>query len=58
MKIEELARKYKVEINDFQKAEMMAKLDEEEEDDFYPPVDPGTAIEQSIRESVAHWKDI
>lgn len=45
-------------MNDFQKAEMMAKLDEEEEEEFYPPVDPGAAIEQSIRESVAHWKDI
>lgn len=55
-KVEELARKYKVEMTDFQKAELMAKMDED--DEFYPAVDATQALEQSLRESVAHWKDL
>jgi hypothetical protein len=34
----------------------MAKLDEDEE--FYPPIASADVLEQSIRESVAHWKDL
>lgn len=36
-KIEDLARKYKVEMTDFQKAELMARMDDEDSD-FYPPI--------------------
>lgn len=46
-KVEELAKKYKVEMTDFQRIELMAKMDEE--DDFYPPVDSAEVLEQSIR---------
>jgi hypothetical protein len=55
-KVEELARKYKVELSEFEKAEMIAKIDDEEE--FYPAIESQKVLEQSIRESVAHWKDI
>jgi len=34
----------------------MAKMDEDEE--FYPPIASTDVFEQSIRESVAHWKDL
>ena len=34
----------------------MAKMDEDEE--FYPPIASADVLEQSIRESVAHWKDL
>ena len=34
----------------------MAKMDEDE--DFYPAIASADVLEQSIRESVAHWKDL
>jgi hypothetical protein len=55
-KIEDLAKKYKVEMSDFSRAELMAKMDEDE--DFYPATASADVLEQSIRESVAHWKDL
>ena len=36
-KVEELARKYRVDLSEFQKAEMLAQMDEDEE--FYPPIE-------------------